>query len=662
MNKRLLIVALGMFSLFSLLIAQYFKIQILDRAKWTKEALSQHEFIIKEPFKRGAFYSNTAMREGHPEKPQPLVIDVTRFHFYIDPIAIPERHRDTIAQQLIYIAKLGEEIRKEMDHMSRCRKLALWLSQETKEAILAWWNPYARKHKIASNALYFVPDYKRSYPFGKLLGQVLHTIRDMKDETTSEGLPTGGLEAYFNDYLKGKQGKRKQLRSPLHHLEIDHVITAPEDGADIYLTINHFIQAIVEEELEIGVKASHAKGGWAVMMDPLTGEIMALAQYPFFDPSNYKDYFNDPEKIEISKVKAATDAFELGSIMKPITLAIGLKANEELKLQGKELLFMPYEKMDTTRVHFPGRGGRPLKDLPRPHKALNMSMALQKSSNVYMAQIVEKVIQNLGNDWYRKQLVETFGFGTKTGIELPAEAVGLVPTPGKCYTNGALEWSVPTPYCLSIGYNILATSLQMLRAYSVFASGGYLPKPTLVRKIITGDTTIFDNANTQKIFPKVLDSKITKEIVKAMKYTTKSGGSGSLADVYGYSEAGKTGTAEINIQGTYAKHLNVSSFIGFAPASLNENIKPRLVLIVSIDQPRAMILEGGSRNQAGGRCAAPIFREIARRTLEYLGIAPDDPFGYPAGDPRYNSEKADWVQEVKELKILYDQWNLHHET
>jgi cell division protein FtsI (penicillin-binding protein 3) len=657
MKKRLAIVAIGMVALFCLLIAQYFKIQILEREKWKKEALSQHECIIKEPFRRGTFYSNTTIKKGHPESLQPLVFDVTKFHLFIDPFSIPPSQRDVIATHLSQMASLEPEIRKEFDVKSRSRRLALWLDRENKDKILQWWIPFAKKNKIPCNAIYFVTDYQRSYPFGPLLGQVLHTIREMKDEATSEGLPTGGLEAYFNEYLKGKQGKRKLLRSPLNQLEIDKVITPPEDGADVYLTINHCIQAIVEEELEKGVRTAQAKGGWAVMMDPFSGEILALAQYPFFDPAHYRDYFNEPEKIEDSKVKAITDAFEIGSIMKPITIAIGLKANEELIKQGKKPLFDPEGKIDTTRSYFPGRGSKPLKDLPKAHKALNMYMAIQKSSNVYMAQIIDLVIHTFGNGWYREQLTNTFGFGSKTGIELPAEACGLVPTPGKTHANGAPEWSLPTPYSLSIGYNLLATSLQMLRAYAVFANGGYLPKPTLVRKIVAKDKILVDNKKSKESFPKVLSDPIVNEVKKSLKYTTKPGGTGSLADVNGYTDGGKTGTAEKIINGVYSKKTHISSFIGFAPASLDSNHPARFILIVSIDEPAAILLEGGAKNHMGGRCAAPIFKEISERVLEYLGIIRDDPYGYPTGDPRYNPEKADWVKEVKELKLLYENWN-----
>lgn len=659
-RKRIVVVSISVFFLFSMLILQYFKIQILEGDKWTVQAHAQHELIVKEPFKRGTFFSNVSLKRDHPEKPQPLVVDVTKFHLYADPLSIPSEYRDEITSQLNTWVANNPDLRKELDKPSRSRRLALWLDWGTKEAILEWWTSFAKKRKIARNALYFVTDYQRSYPFGSLLGQVLHTIREMKDEMTQEAVPTGGLEAYFNAFLNGKAGQRKLLRSPLNHLEIDKVIQRPEDGADIYLTINHCIQAIVEEELEKGVHAALAKKGWAVMMDPQTGDILALAQYPFFSPAHYRDFFNDPEKIEDAKVKAITDAFELGSIMKPITLAISLKANIERTKEKQPLIFYPEEKIDTSRSIFPGRASRPLKD-PVLHRYLNMYMAMHKSSNVYMAQLIDRVVNTMGNQWYRQQLVDLFGFDQKTGIELPGEATGTVPTPGKQHPNGTLEWSVPTPYSLAIGYNILATSLQLLRAYAVIANGGYLVQPTLIKKIIKqtpeGVNKILVDNTQRKHFPQVLDKSICQEVVKTLKYTTKPGGTCVLAALNGYSEAGKSGTAEKIVGGAYSKREHISSFIGFAPAQIGKDAKPPcFMLIVSIDEPAYMLVEG-FKNFMGGRCAGPVFREIARRTLEYLGIPPDDPYGYERGDPRFDREKADWMKEVENLKLLYEEWN-----
>lgn len=648
-KKRAVVIALALFGLFSLLIVHYFKIQILEGEKWTKQALAQHEFLIKEPFRRGAFYACSALKKGHPESAQPLVCDVTYFHLYADPLSIPSECRQEVAQVLeTYVSLQAEDLARKC----RNRRLASWVEREKRDAILAWWLPFAKQHKIGRNALYFVTDYRRSYPHGAMLGQVLHTIRELKEEETGVGLPTGGLEAYFHEYLKGKMGKRKLLRSPLNQLETDKVIEAPEDGADVYLTIDPCIQAVVEEELERAVHSCQAKGGWATMMDPYTGEILALAQYPFFDPTHYQDFFNDPDRIEDTKVKAVTDGFELGSIMKPITLAIALKANQELKRMGRAPLFDPEEKIDVTRSIFPGRASKPLYDRPG-HTVLNMYMALQKSSNVYMAQLADRIIHTMGADWYRAALVDCFGFSRKTGIELPGEASGMVPTPHKVYANGMVEWSLSTPYSLSIGYNILATSMQMLRAYALLANGGFLVKPTLVKKVVQRGELCFESVppHLEGAEP-LLDKSILREVVSAMKFVTKPGGKGLLASVGGYTEAGKTGTAEKIIDGVYAKQWHISSFVGFAPVD-----HPRFILMVSMDEAKPIRLEGGIKNYTAARCAAPVFSAIAQRTLEYLGEPLDDPYGFPPGDPRYDPERADWIKETHALKTLYEQWN-----
>lgn len=660
-RKRLLVLSLIITLFFTILIAQFYHIQIVDGEKWSKIADKQHYFMVKEPFMRGVFISNTSIKKGHPEVPQSFVVDIQKFHLYIDPKSIPPEHHDTVSkmlsEQLCLDQTAEENLRSQFDRNTRSRKLSMWLDKSTHDSILKVWLPYARKNKISRNAVFFVNDYQRSYPFGKLLGQVLHTIQDAKDETTLQALPTGGLELYFNKYLKGKQGKRRLMRSPRNALETAEVITVPENGADIHLTINHCLQAIAEEEIAKGVKKCGAKSGWAVMMDPYTGEILALAQYPFFSPSEYQRYFNDPALIEHTKVKAITDANEPGSIMKPITAAIALKANEEMMKRHGKLLFDPEEMMPTTNSKFAGRS-KPLKDTST-HHFLNMKMALQKSSNIYCARLAERIVQNLGNVWYRDVLQNDFGFGLKTGVELPAESSGLLPTPGKKHGNGALEWSKGTTYTIAMGHNIQVNSLQILRAYAIFANGGYFVQPTLVRKIVRkqqdgSEVILLDNTNPERIkkFPRVVSEKIVLEILTSIKYATKPGGCSRRADIWGYTEGGKTGTADKAINGIYRPEFVCSSFVGIAPMS-----KPVFVLIVSMDEPEYGYKPGIGRNHFGGACAAPVFSEIGRRTLEYLGIPPDDPYGYPPGDPRYQASKADWVLENSKLKELYDKWN-----
>jgi len=646
---RFVTIAIFVVFLFSILIIQFYKIQVIEYEKWKSIAKSQHQTVIKEPFKRGVFYSNSSIKKGHPEKLQPFVVDVLKYHLFIDPMMIPEKVKKQVQTVFITSLELKEDISRHFNKKSRSRKITSWISARKKQEIENWWFKFARKNKIPKNAIFFVKDYQRSYPFGHMLGQVLHTVRENRDQKTHQAIPTGGLEMFFHKELKGKEGKKVILRSPRYELDSDLMQEPPIDGSDIYLTINHCVQAIAEEELAMGVKKVGAKGGFAVMMDPYTGEIWAIAQYPFFNPANYRNYYNDPALIRNTKNQAITDCFEPGSTMKPITIAIALKANEELIKQGKRPIFSPDEMMRCDLSKFPGRK-QPLYDI-RTHKYLNMYMAIQKSSNIYPARLVQKIIEELGASWYRQNLVEMFGFGNKTGIELPYENSGLVPTPGKTYANGIIEWSAPTPYSLAIGYNLTVNSIQMLRAYSVFANGGYLIKPTILRKIIRKDESIQISEKNYKQ-KQVLPPHIIAEIIQAMKYATKVGGSAPLADVPGFSEVGKTSTSEKIIGGKYSKTKHFSSFIGFVPAK-----DPKFVLFVGIDEPEKIYIPGLGTTHFGGTCAAPVFREISKRTLQYVGAKPDDPFGYSRKDPRYKAQMADWGTEVESLKEIYQKWN-----
>lgn len=654
-KKKLVFLAFCVFCLFSLLVLQFFKIQVLEGEKWLHKAKAQHQFIVSESFKRGVFYSNGYLSNTHEDKPVPLVVDLPMFHLYIDPESIPLPLRKEILDQLSSLLefdkKAYQRAKVEFYKKSRSRKVAMWLSHQKKDLIEQWWGPFVKKEKLPRNAIYFIQDYKRCYPYKKLLGQVLQTIREDKDTLTHQAIPTGGLEYYFDALLQGQEGKRRLLRSPKFPLDKGDIIQSPQNGHDIYLTIHHHIQAIAEEEIEKAVIAADAKSGWAVVMDVQTGDILALAQYPFFYPSEYRKYYSDKKLLEYTRVKAITDCFEPGSIMKPISLAIALKANKERILYGHKPLFYAEEKVDLRKIHLPGRK-IPMKDIATS-QFLNMNLAIQKSSNIYIAGVIQKVVDTFGEEWYRKQLQDVFGFGKKTGIELPSETAGFLPCPGKCYSNGKLQWSVPTPGCLAIGYNLLVNTIQVLKAYSMIANGGYEVEPSLVKKIV--------NSNTQEVVYErkplehkvaLLDTDIMEQVITAMKFATKPGGSASRADVPGFTEAGKTSTSEKIRDGTYAKNVHVSTFAGFAPAK-----NAKIAISIGIDEPAFRILPGVGYTHYGGKCAAPAFGELAKRVLLYLGVPPDDPYGYPKGDPRYEEDKADMVKEVKQLKELFYQWH-----
>ncbi|MFN4173544.1 MAG: peptidoglycan D,D-transpeptidase FtsI family protein [Parachlamydiaceae bacterium] len=652
MKKRLLTLSLILLALFSLLILTFFKLQITENEKWEKIAKRQHYFLLKEAPTRGLFYATQKERPGQSESYLPLVAEIEKFHLYIDPESIPLRNKKDMIEFLA--PRLGIKDKKtlaeEFHKKSRSRRLKMWLEKSEKDEILEWWRAFAKKSKIPSNALYFASDYQRSYPFGKLLGQVLHTTQSMKDEKTAQAIPTGGLELFFNKELSGTAGKRRLMRSPRNPLETGDVIASPVPGGDVYLTIDPTLQSIAEEELQKGVKKCKAIAGWAVMMDPKNGEILALAQYPFFDPAKYSDYFADPLLSDSTRVKAITDANEPGSVMKPLNVAIALKANLELQKAGKSPLFTVSEKFDTSKGFFKGRS-KPITDT-HFHHYLNMPLAIQKSSNVYMAQLVERIIAKMGTDWYRNALKGYFALGEKTNIELPGETRGKLPMPGKKHPNGAFEWSLATPYSLAMGYNLQLNTIQILRAHAVLASRGLLVQPHLVRKIVKNGETIF---SFSKEPVRVLEEPIANEVVKAMKLTTKPGGTARRGDIWGYTEAGKTSTSHKLEGAHYSENRYIANFVGFAPVD-----QPAFVLIVTMDEPECKYLPGIGKNHHGGNACAPVFREIGRRSLEYLGIEKDDPHGYPMQDPRYQLEKADTMLEAKRLQEIYETWNKKH--
>ncbi len=202
-KKRVVVVALGFFFIFSLLIIQYYKVQILEGDKWARVATRQHYFVVKEPFIRGTFYSNTSIKRGHPEEPQKLVTDIQKFHLHVDPSSIPEELREEIATNLGHLLDTGKPaLIAELEKKSRHRTLSTWLSSETKDAVFQWWYPFAKQHHIPRNSLFCEADYQRSYPFGKLLGAVLQTVQNRRDEHTGQAIPTGGLELTLNKYLQ----------------------------------------------------------------------------------------------------------------------------------------------------------------------------------------------------------------------------------------------------------------------------------------------------------------------------------------------------------------------------------------------------------------------------------------------------------------------------
>ncbi len=639
-RKRLLVVCVFLSALFSLLIGKFYQIQIVEQEKWERLANLQHKRFLVEPFRRGSFYSNTSIKKGHPENPQKLVYDAPRIHVFVNPNAFSLQQKQVItcalSRRLLLEEKQIDAMKKQLHVKSKLRRILSWLEPTLQEKIETWWKGFAKQNHLPKNALHFLKEYKRYYPFGSMLGPLLHTVQERRNPLTHRAVPTGGLELQFHLYLTGKPGKKWIYRSSRNALGKSVLVEPPEHGADVYLTINHYIQTIAEKKLEEGVKKAQAKGGWLVIMDPYSGDILSIAQYPFFDPSSYAKYFSDPVKQEATKLKAVTDAFEPASIFKVITMTLALQANQDALAQGKAALFDPHEKIPTKNIRFPKTRFR-LKDGVE-RRFMNMYLAIQKSANVYTGLIMQRMLETYGAHWIREQYVERFRLGKKTGIEVPAEHPGMVPTPGKLHPNGKLEWSHATPYSLAIGHNILVNSIQMIQVYAAIANGGYLVQPTIIKEIVKEGKVVF--TPKKKAPKKILDAYAVRETKAGLKYATKKRGTSPRGAIRGYSEAGKSGTSEKIIQGKYSQSKYFSVFCGFAPA---EN--PAFVMLVVLDEPKKVFIPGVGKNHMGGTSAAPIFSAVAEEALHYLGVDPDDP------------NNQDWKQETEELIRLYKEWN-----
>lgn len=633
---------------FCFVAARFYKLQIIEYKLWKKRADSQQLLKIDLGAKRGTIFGSLA--QAGEQSFSPIVQDQAAFHLYVDAKAIPFVYKKELALFLHKkLSRSFDDIYEELLKNSRFRKLEWNLTIEQKAEIEKDFRKFIKKKKIPKNALFFLSGFRRVYPMGSLAGSLLQTLGIQEGLRGPERVPTGGVEKKLDHFLKGSTGQLACFRTPKGRLEGTKIIKKPETGCDVYLTLNPLIQSVAEKELKVAVNKAKAKGGWAIVMDPNNGDILALAQEPSLDLLDPFLFLNDPQKLTYLNLKALTDPFEPGSIMKPITMLVCLKANRVLKQQNKGPIFNPDEKIACLDGRFPGRKN-PIKDV-HAYSYLNMNMALQKSSNIYMARAIQKVQGALGDDFYAKELKETFGFGKKTGFSMGSESGGFVPTPLKKTKSGLLEWSQPTPFSLSMGYNLLATSMQMSKVFAMIANGGYEVEPRLIKKIVKKkesslDETIFEYSMRKNDLKQKIHPEDIKRIKYAMQFAVNKGGTAFRAKIPGFTACGKTATTEKLVGGSYSKDKHISTFVGFAPVD-----NPCFVCLIVIDEPAKFYIEGVGKNQYGGVCAAPSFAVIGQKTLEILGVAPDDPQSLE--DPKSSKTYLD----LKACQELFNQWN-----
>jgi cell division protein FtsI (penicillin-binding protein 3) len=439
----------------------------------------------------------------------------------------------------------------------------------------------ARAMQVNAPGVFLQREYRRYYPAGEVVSHLLGFTG--VDDNGQEG-----LELTYQDWLAGKPGSRHVIKDRLGRIIEDvESVRAPQDGRDLAISIDRKIQYLAHRELKAAVTAHKAKAGAIVVLDARTGEILALANLPSYNPNNRAKLNRNS-----TRNRSVTDIFEPGSTFKPFTAAAVLEA-------GK---FKP----DSTIQTSPGQltiGNATIHDA-HPQGLLSVAQVIQKSSNVGAA----KMALSLESE-YMWDLFDRLGFGKAPHAGFPGEAAGKL-RPYK-------SWQPIEQATMAYGHGISVSLLQLARSYMVFVGDGEI-KPISLLKVDSPPTGV-----------KVISAETSQAVRSMLELVVQPGGTAPRAQVMGYRVAGKTGTAHKQENGRYAEDRYVASFVGLAPAS-----DPRLIIAVMIDEP-------SNGQYYGGAVAAPVFSQVMSGALRLLSVQPDA--------PTTNILPLDNVPEVKEV-------------
>ena len=407
-------------------------------------------------------------------------------------------------------------------------------------------------------------EFRRFYPQGDALAHVLGftNIDDRGQE---------GIELAFDDWLRGTPGAKRVIRDRRGRIvENVDLVRAAEPGRDLTLSIDRRIQYLTYRELKRAMLETGASSASAVVLDIATGEVLAMANLPSYNPNAV-----DGSHREARRNRAVTDVVEPGSTMKPVTIAAGLVAG----------VVTPSTLIDTNPGWMPN--GRWRTTDTRNHGVLTVTGVITKSSNVGAAKIAHMLDDEPYYDFVRR-----FGYGQAPGSGFPGESSGVLPSPD--------AWSGTTKQTMSYGYGLSATPLQIAEVYAALANGGRMIAPTFVKG--------------QRNEPhQALDPAIAHEVMKMMQTVTEPGGTATQAAILGYHVAGKTGTSRMASGGGYSRKY-VSIFAGVVPVD-----NPRFSMVVVVSEP-----DPGRRGYYGGSVSGPVFHDVMQGALRLMDVPPDD--------------------------------------
>ncbi len=558
------------------LVIRLFYWQVTRASELSDQARLQYQSEEKVLAKRGSILASDGTW---------LATNVDSYLVYVSKPDLKESSR-TIANKLAAILiekKDGEnqgDYQKEL--LSEAERIE-GLIENTKSV----WIPI--KHKVESDVkkniealgiagVGFDTEPVRFYPEASSAAQILGFVG--KDKS-GDDKGYFGLEGYYDLTLSGKPGyiNRESNAAGIPILFGNSKEIDPVEGVDLTTHIDKTVQMYAEKELEKGISDYGAKGGTVIIMDPFDGSVLAMASYPYYDPGKYWEFSSDKFKNP-----TISDGFEPGSIMKPLVVAAGLdtgaiKTDTICDICDGPVKVEKYEIETWNRQYHPNS---------------SVTDIIVNSDNVGMTFIGKKLGADKLYDYFSK-----FGFGKTTGVDLQGEVSPQLRQKG--------TWNIVDLATATFGQGIAATPIQMARAISAVANGGYLVKPQVVEKIGKGDW-----ANEVKVEKgeRIISAKTASD-VKGMMVAAIERGESKWAAPKGFKIAGKTGTAQIPVAGHYDDKKTIASFIGFAPAD-----KPKFAMLVTLTEP--------SSSQWGSETAAPLWFNIAKDIFPYLGIQPEN--------------------------------------
>jgi cell division protein FtsI/penicillin-binding protein 2 len=552
-NRRIRLLLAVFVLVFAGTLARAVWLQGVQASSLGKMAERQHHESIVIPAGRGTIYDAAGVQ---------LAIGETTTTVYADPRQLTQPRAIAVAAHKFLGVDANALYAQLLDRKTSFLYIKRFADPKAAEAFL-------KKGFLGVNSY---PEEKRAYPQRSVASQVVGFAG-----TDNKGL--GGLEVEYNRNLTGKPGKQTIVRDPFGRAINVLSMTPEQQGNDLFTTIDNKIQANAEAVLRQTISRWHANSATAVVLDPRTGAVLAMAQAPGYDANNASTV-----PAALQRNRAVTDTYEPGSTFKLVTIAGALSTG----IATPETTYtLPYSiKVADRTVHDAE---------PRGTETLSVAKILSRSSNVGAVTIAEKLGSSALMDWISK-----FGFGAQTGIDFPGESPGLVLPLDK--------WSGSTIGNVPIGQGIAVTPVQMAAAYASIANGGIWVQPHLVEKV--GRRTVHDFKRHRIVSPAV-DAVLKQMLTNVVD---EHGATGNAARISGYTVGGKTGTAQKPGPNGYTTGQYVASFVGFVPVA-----NPRLVVLVTVDNPRGQIF--------GGVVAAPAFAEIAKFDLQYLNVPPDAPVG-----------------------------------